>query len=164
MEFVSNLQKVIFRITRRGGIQALFQSPKCLLKAIELYFTEGSTDVKKVADTFAAKWITTLDSVTFYCALPSRNAFQMVATRNKRLRYVHIELRNLKEVAHDVLYGRISEIVECFFFECPTLELFEITEREDNKRGGKIDSVTDALRTKHRHRRVYVSIFGNYYN
>jgi len=160
-----NVQKVTVSGIRLVEIQALLETPKSHLKTIELRFDADSSEVKNVMDFFATKWVTTLESITVHCALPpAMNTFKLLASRNKSLRYVRIELRNLTEIERNLIIGRVAEVVECFLSECSSLKILRITGDDDDKLVQKIDSVAEVLRTKYRQRRVDVSIFETNYD
>lgn len=133
------------------------EHPQMFSRTLELVLHDKA-EMKKTLDAFYTGGVTTLKFVDFPCPAPPATAFKVLTNVNKWLRNVSITMWDLREVEEDIILEKVAEIVESFF-QCPALEILQISDMFGYRPSERIDSIDEIVRGKYRHRRVDVSIF-----
>lgn len=139
-------------------VEAIFNSRKLFLRAVNLEFNNGSTDPKKFIHAFTTGGITTLESVQFLMRLPLSNTFDNLVKMNKSLHKAGIILRAAKNEEVSTVIGRVIETSECFL-QSPVMKCLDVVVW--CKWFGKVPEVEEILYAKYRHLRVQASIFAS---
>lgn len=144
-----------------GDLRAIFNSPKLLLRKIDIGFEDfKAMDILSI--------VTSLESVKFRCGFPPENAFNSLVVNNRSLHNVIIVIGIpaglVETLAENATFDRVHEMTICFF-KSAALESLEIRGDKSQKiRGvrspGYFDAIQEMLHTQYRHRRVQVEISG----
>lgn len=150
------------RVFGLAQLQAMFRLPKPSLVTINLSCLH--IDFKKAMDALVDGHVRTIEFCTFRLAFPSPNTFYRFSSANKSLISAKITISVERNMDNALLKDRLEEVTRCFLL-CPALRVLKIHLIPCRwETSSRIDAIEDLLRTRYRHRRIHVSVFGHEYS